>query len=260
MEIIKIKNWDKYYPRKDVKSSSWFRMQIDFFIDPKFFNESIETKLVWIYLLSESGRAYKDEIQFNVALCSSILRVDTYDILTSLESLESLGVVTRPNPTESDRIVTLRNETERNVTNKISKDISPTKRKRSAVLPSEFDLTMATRWINWAASTGKITAEEINHKNAANTFRLMRTVNNIQEGQIEEIFQFVKGDDFWAKQALSPVKLRKKSDNNGLMKFRNILTAMERGCGEKNRRKKESTNDVIQRARERLIQDGYGSR
>jgi hypothetical protein len=44
----------------------------------------------------------------------------------------------------------------------------------------------------------------------ANTIRLMREIDNIALGEIESIFDWANGDDFWRTNILSPGKLRKQ--------------------------------------------------
>ena len=104
-----------------------------------------------------------------------------------------------------------------------------------------FDLDIATRWINWAISEGKIGEKDSNLESCADVIRKLRTIDKIPEQKISEIFEFVKTDDFWSKAALSPSGLRKKSKNNDLPKYRNIMTAMERPNGKGRPTKKCAT-------------------
>jgi len=83
--IIKIKNWDKYQTRKDLKSMSFFRLQADVFYDEKMLELSTSEKLLFFCLLAETARKYNvDEHEMNTRLT----RVNTKMIrrLTSLNT------------------------------------------------------------------------------------------------------------------------------------------------------------------------------
>lgn len=53
---IKILNWDKYNPRKDVKNSTWLRLQHDLFESWQFFDFTHSEMAFWIYLLCQASR------------------------------------------------------------------------------------------------------------------------------------------------------------------------------------------------------------
>lgn len=52
---IEIPGWDKYNPRTDARSFSWFRFQIRFFVDPGIYSLPATTKLTFIFLCCERG-------------------------------------------------------------------------------------------------------------------------------------------------------------------------------------------------------------
>lgn len=56
--IVRINNFEKFNPRKDVKRNSWVRFEIDFFDDPNFYDLTNEEKLTWIYILCYVAKKY----------------------------------------------------------------------------------------------------------------------------------------------------------------------------------------------------------
>lgn len=53
---VRISNWEKYNARKDVKNSSWLKLQHDFFTNPHFHNFSPEERLAWVWMMCERSR------------------------------------------------------------------------------------------------------------------------------------------------------------------------------------------------------------
>lgn len=53
---IKISNWDKYNPRKDLKSLTWIRLDGDIGFSESLFGLSVNAKWLWIFLLSYSSK------------------------------------------------------------------------------------------------------------------------------------------------------------------------------------------------------------
>lgn len=54
---IHIVSWEKYNPRKNVKCSSWFRMEHNLFTNPHFYSFTTEEMVCWFYLLCERSKA-----------------------------------------------------------------------------------------------------------------------------------------------------------------------------------------------------------
>jgi hypothetical protein len=132
---INIKNWEKFNPRKDVKSTSWFRFENNFFDDPDFYCLKNDQKLIWIYLLSISSKEYCSAIKINSIQMQEILKIPENFIFETLTKLEKeIQCITtnmiesdriRSNPIESEPYETKRNVTEHNVTerNTVALDI-----------------------------------------------------------------------------------------------------------------------------------------
>lgn len=106
--------------------------------------------------------------------------------------------------------------------NNISPPNSPeTDSGRSA---SVFDLNLADRWhrehsIGFVPNLKPTLAW-------AKAFRLLRDRDGFTEGDLLAIFEFVKRDAFWGKNAVSPLGLRVVSKTTGLKKIQNIQLAM----------------------------------
>lgn len=105
--VFKIPGWEKYNPRADVKSCSWFRMSNDFFNDPEFYGVSIEARVVWIYLLSVASKKMSPEVKINLDMMTDGLKItldrlrNALDCLLqtgSLLAVEGYEISTRSNP------------------------------------------------------------------------------------------------------------------------------------------------------------------
>lgn len=84
---IRIVSWEKFNPRKDVKHSSWLRLENNFFSNPKFYKCSTETKLVWIYLLCEASQKQSGEITICPDLISALTKISPSKIESALIDL-----------------------------------------------------------------------------------------------------------------------------------------------------------------------------
>jgi hypothetical protein len=91
--IIKVKNWQKYNGRADVKVTSWIRFQNDFFTDPVIFDLSSVEKLVFIYCLCVRSKQKGDALKINTVLMSNLIRSKKSDIESALNKLISLELL-----------------------------------------------------------------------------------------------------------------------------------------------------------------------
>jgi hypothetical protein len=90
---------------------------------------------------------------------------------------------------------------------------------------SAFDHALAARW---ATEHAALIMPRLKPKldKWADALRLMRTRDGLTEEEILEVFAFVKVDDFWKTNGISPETLRTKS-KNGLKKIENVILAMK---------------------------------
>ena len=91
--ILKIKNWEKFNPRNDVKKHSWFRFEHDVFESVDLFDLEGQELLFFVYLLCQSSRKNGQEILINWRHVERIGRVKREDALLAIEKLEKNGVV-----------------------------------------------------------------------------------------------------------------------------------------------------------------------
>jgi len=115
---VVILNWEKYNPRKDLKATSWFRLQNSLFEDPSFFDFSHAELLAWIYLLSLASKRQKAEVRISIAHADRIGRLRERDLASAIEKLEAIGCVKlAENPRHADVTPTSHARTTTNVTN-----------------------------------------------------------------------------------------------------------------------------------------------
>lgn len=131
---IEIKNWEKFNPRSDVKSSSWFRMSNDFFIDPDFYGISSETRIVWIYVLCMASKKNSGTVRLNTQMIIDALKIDTKNIENAFSELVFINCIRFSpkdvNSTRSDSIVHIKfpsatNERTDERTSQVSNETTP---------------------------------------------------------------------------------------------------------------------------------------
>lgn len=91
---VEIVNWEKFNPRKDLKSSSWFRLENNFCTHPDFFDLTNDQKMVWIYLLCEASRKQSNVVTCNAALVAAMLKIPHEVVTDTLQLFEKKEIVT----------------------------------------------------------------------------------------------------------------------------------------------------------------------
>lgn len=81
---VEILAWDKFNPRKDVKTASWFRMENSFCTHPDFFDLTNDQKMIWIFLLCEASKKMRSTIKVNPGIMAAILRLETHEVRNTL--------------------------------------------------------------------------------------------------------------------------------------------------------------------------------
>lgn len=134
--IIEILNWDKYCPRKDLKATTWLRLQNTIFEDPNFYEFDHAEICFWIYLLSQASKKQTGTIRLSTVHAERVGRFREKTQESALKKLQELQCVriTHDDPnidvtctsrgcdtdvTPTSHYVTNErtNETKRNVTN-----------------------------------------------------------------------------------------------------------------------------------------------
>jgi hypothetical protein len=63
-------------------------------------------------------------------------------------------------------------------------------------------------------------------ENFAFAIAKLRRATNLNDDGVVKVLAFIKGDEFWRKNAVSPNGLLRKSDRNGQRKIDNIIVRM----------------------------------
>jgi len=95
MEIIKfsVRNWEKFQPRKDMKSLHWFRIDRDIFNDVNFYSLQISTKVFWFYVLCQCAKRNGSACEINIDAAASQIGCSKNDVLDSIEILEQIQYI-----------------------------------------------------------------------------------------------------------------------------------------------------------------------
>ncbi len=101
---IEITNWDKYNPRKDLKATSWVRLQNSLFEDPSFIEFNKSELLFWVYLLSMASKKQSGIIKFSLTHALRIGRFTPDEITEAIAKLTEMDCV---RVTEASRTRTL---------------------------------------------------------------------------------------------------------------------------------------------------------
>ncbi|MGB0454851.1 MAG: hypothetical protein ACPGJV_14170 [Bacteriovoracaceae bacterium] len=116
--IIEILSWDKFNPRKDLRSMPWFRLESDIGYSETLFGLDAEAKWLWVFILSTCARKMKSSFEANFDYMSFHSGVSVEKVKRYLELFENKGLVQVTN--ESDRVTNesdrITNESDRNRT------------------------------------------------------------------------------------------------------------------------------------------------
>lgn len=92
--LLLIKNWKKFNPRNDVKSSTWFRLEHGLFNDHELADLEKNDFIVWFYILSIASQKSSDRIEINFTHVKKNSRVSEKEFRDSIEVLQRLSLVT----------------------------------------------------------------------------------------------------------------------------------------------------------------------
>lgn len=244
---IEILNWEKFNPRKDVKATSWFRLDNRFCVDPKFFDLSNDYKMVWIWLLSHASQELAGVVQINLSLVSTMITMPADDVLDCLKIFEKRNVIKIRGDLRdaSDRTCNA-NVRVRTATNERTNETDVTNERTNGKVPpnstgiasrsplkskldfDESDLSLAERWSQYASE--KQPWRKFNTAKFADAIRRVRNSVGLDSAQMVGLFEFATTHEFWADNVISPAGLLKKSSRNDLRKIDNLLAEMKRKC------------------------------
>lgn len=132
---IKIKNWDKYQPRKDIKNPTWFALSNRIFEDPDLFSLTDAELRALLYIFCQASQKNSAEICLNLTHAERIGQLKKEAVFLAVEKLSDIGILEvsvreRTQPvricTESVRDttrqdITLHNTTEPNTSSTVAK-------------------------------------------------------------------------------------------------------------------------------------------
>lgn len=242
--LIEIVNWEKYNPRHDVKSTSWFRVENTFWADPALTPLDCEGKMVWMTLLSFASQRQGGVIDVDTAFIGALLRVVPSKVDDTLKHFQKHGIIKIP----TSRKRNVRGSTTsrpRTATDGRTDGTDGTDERTNGSAPhSAADLATAQAWLDhaitempWMAKRPSWTVEAFADALSKVSARLELT-----DGDLRAILEFVRTDEFWRSTACSPEGLLNKSKRNGQRKIDNILVQMRAA-----RPKSVSDAEAIQR-------------
>jgi hypothetical protein len=254
---IIINKWDKFNPRKDLKTSSWFRLENNFLTHPSLWDLSSDGKMVWIGLLCDASRRQSSCIEANSKLLAALLKTTASvveDAFSALQDADMIEIhtsrprnvrvtsasrprnarVTRWRPTDITDEHNGRDER----TNKTSADPGV-----GFVDPGN-DLILATAWLEYAKAEMPWRTDDKSWSPqvfAADLAQVQKKCGLTDEGMMR-VLEFIRADDFWHDKACNPKGLLGKS-KNGQRKIDNILVRMKSDS----KSSSASTAEAIQR-------------
>jgi len=115
LEII---SWTDYNPRKDLKSTAWFRLENTFWLNQDFFEFDCQMRMVWIALLSTASQNMNGNIRISPQMIAANLRISQNKVLETIKILEQKQYV-HVHVTSTSRSRTTTNEQANERTNDI---------------------------------------------------------------------------------------------------------------------------------------------
>jgi hypothetical protein len=115
---IEILNWEKFNPRKDLKATSWVRLQNSIFEDHQFFDFDHSEICFWIYLISLASKKQNGTVLLNLAHAERIGRFSIETIHSAIQKLSNIDCVQKHSEhvTSTSRARTTTNERTNNET------------------------------------------------------------------------------------------------------------------------------------------------
>lgn len=238
---IEVINWEKYNPRSEAKAWSWFRLENDFFDDDDLFDLTASQVLVFLFCCCRRSKSGATVFKLNPGQAAQKARTTAEEAVQTIRLLSDRGKIKIHDPHVPERTSThvdVRENTDPPPTNvrtyetngtrrtKTPKGVSPQLGDESprGVPPSPFDLSLADTWAEHALTL--IPKLKVDRVKWADAIRLLRTADGLTETELTQTFEWIKADDFWRQNAISPIAIRTRS-KNGLKKIQNIRLRMQ---------------------------------
>ena len=100
--IIEIINWEKYNPRKDIKASTWMRVQNSLFENHEFFDLTHSEICFWLYLMSIASKKQSGTVILVRSHAIAIGRFTDKVIDSSIQKLININCVSIRNAHVTD--------------------------------------------------------------------------------------------------------------------------------------------------------------
>lgn len=108
---ITINNFEKYQPRKELKSLSWFRVDTGIFDGQTYFILKNDGIILFLFLLSLAAKDNKATFKTSIEFISEKLKMKNADILRVLNILEQNQLVHKSDQICADSCLTVHNNT-----------------------------------------------------------------------------------------------------------------------------------------------------
>jgi hypothetical protein len=147
---LKINNWDKYNPRKDIKRPSWFAMDNEILQDDIVWSLSDAEFRAWIHILCTASKSSSDTITVNFSKAKSFSRIDPKVFAHLIGKLEKHNLIQvfadDTNASVRARSQSVRYTTEHNITEHNITPPDPTQSGDAYVTPSLSPFDLLKQW------------------------------------------------------------------------------------------------------------------
>jgi hypothetical protein len=90
---IEVLNWERFNERKDVKHSSWFRLEHSLAFDPEWDHFDAEEKWLWVYILCTASMKNRGAIALTEKTLAKGAGVDVEKVSSCLHKLKTKKAV-----------------------------------------------------------------------------------------------------------------------------------------------------------------------
>ena len=248
---FRIRNFEKYNPRRDQKSCSWFRLENDFVTGQDFHSYAPKEKLAWLLMLGVASKQSSSDVEVELKWWSNATSVRLPNLINFFKKLERdnrveliegyypvMEIPCAVSVTDATRLVTLRTNVT-NVTNEtrtLHAPIPEKKPRKASPLRSEVSLKKYTdddfeigkAWLKF--STGAMTWKKPyaawTEEKFSEDIAKVRKATELNQDGFFALLNFIENDNFWVKNALVPSGLLRKN-SEGIRKVDTILGQMK---------------------------------
>ena len=90
---VRLLNFRNFNPRKDVKASSWFRLDHGLLDDPQFLDFSHAEMVAFLYILCLASKKYSDDVVVYLEHAERIRRLKPNEVRSAIEKLAELQIL-----------------------------------------------------------------------------------------------------------------------------------------------------------------------